>query len=1706
MGTLALDALPNSNESQEQPDSVLAANLTVASPTKPLTFHSHAMPTKERDCNSSSDTYVSDTGVLAPLVDNGVATPSEEAAAGSWPPLVPEKSEIIVREALPSKSIMKPSGTPSSSPRKSVAFPAENNLETHHLYTPATDHEPHSPAILDSISHHWSGVDKDDGRFDISSASPPPVPPPHTSNTITGLLTRDSDEEHDDVDISVLSEYRLSHKNYSNLSLNEKLDIFLNNSSQAAHDDLDDHLDKLAYAKKEETDVNIHHLSFQLADQTTVENPLNVLYETQKVQLRSAGSSQSSLQSLMDSNRFLHSNNISALSKGIQFNDGIQGFPDAMADLMIPSTDVPDKEVDSSSDMLTFGLDKKSRPEPVSEDEQVHDSFNISYNLTEKSILNLLNSASQVNLPGAVIAAGNGPEAEAPKDIQHELVVPQTTKETIDSSSQPQQQHALHTEVELQQTETEVPAKFQFQIDQNLLHQLESVADQMSRNFEPPSAEQTREENNEEHSEDESPVKEEPQESFVKTEPKDSFVKTEPQDSFVKAEPERSFVKTEELSAAQINLPSVLEPVVKQEANTSVSKDLSSLQLIKKEEMSQILTPKDVNTSDSEHSANEKAENFGKSLRPSTPLGGESREQHSEHGLKSPASFIGDDHSEELDFTENASIHIVDSDLAYKTSGDVRLVESSLTTPKRENFPLSISGADSSNDGDVDEDVDDEVIKSPVKLETVHHQKLQHTDDSTHSSGALSEEFEDTSDILHGKSLAPPKLERVVVTSNRDSVQDFQPTREDMENSILANSSNIHPPSHLMPPRFTTQSRNLDPGSTFEDSLSAEHDKDKKDTDFISIWHSQLQKRKHDLPRAELTYNVPNLLTYNTAEVGRNGSYKIPTALQQKKFKEVNVVSKRVVSPGFDDYHVSGFLPEISQDSGLEGHFRGLLHNTTVQSEMSDDVSTLRIGRSKSLGMHSVLSQIDDASIQEPPAPSSIQKKRHSIHNTLRPVSVSVKEINNPQTTLRKSRFHVPSFEIKRSNSTLSPKNFYNDIFEDSASARPTIKASGMKTLPSMDREDVKRIMQMKQAMSQEEYSNLKHVGPRKQSVIQEPADKYDKLQQLASLHCDSLMSTRPPRTQRSSNNPFSHVVGELSSVPVAIESKDEILNDLHIFQIKADDLLSTPKQNDISSDSPLPNRRNDVLAFPEPDADLISDSELYPAHEILALADVQSKVDANPKPLVQIETNTSSPSKAPVKKSLPVKKMPAVTVIQSSPHTPPRLPTKTSPIKINASPVRLIKNGASVTGVVLDKKIPTLMEFEGSELTNEKIRNQGQKHEHGLSTVSVPSNLTAGNPLEPESQPRVVSEPHESSAGSTIDLERGKLFLRVVGLKGIELPDIKTRKGAFSITLDNGVHCIKTPNYKLESQDVLIGKEFELVVGKSLEFILTMKATYDKPKGTLVEVKERKVVKSKNRLSRMFGSKDVITTTKFVPRDVKDPWKNKFATDGSFARCYVDLEQYEQQITGVARNFNITCFNEWETTTTGENVTQCRPYKIAQLEVKMLFVPKTEQYEVLPTSIKSAYESLDELRNESHLNYEGYMHQDGGDCDTWKKRWFKLSGTSLIAHSEFTHKTRAKINLAKVVEVIYVDKENVDRSSSNFRNFSDILLVENAFKIRFANGEIIDFGAPNREEKLRWIKMIQEIVYRNKFRRQPWIILMQERNGNSRPRSIMTQ
>ncbi|KAG7664184.1 BUD4 [[Candida] subhashii] len=974
-------------------------------------------------------------------------------------------------------------------------------------------------------------------------------------------------------------------------------------------------------------------------------------------------------------------------------------------------------------------------------------------------------------------------------------------------------------------------------------------------------------------------------------------------------------------------------------------------------------------------------------------------------------------------------------------------------------------------------------MDSDWKLEDSHDGDREDNDESQMdiTGGSIKSSVLELDEI---KTLEPPRINQAIEVTN-------SPTGDisTNETDALANSSNIAPPEEITLPivQPTTQTSLIDEmvksiqngvnAKSYEDLFSAENDEEKPPVDFISIWHTQERKKRHTSLRLTQSAEELKTITNNAPVVNTNDNayisnrIKLPSYMKPtKKFKEVNVMSRRVVSPGYEDLsNVSHFLPELSDDSGFENMN---FYATNIGTRSQD-----------------FLTNIDnDPNILEPPPqqPSQPLIKTNRAIRTAQKLAAS-QSLNptsiTPPTTLKprpppisttnpfRSRFRVPTFEIKRTGSILSPKDqYYQELYSDISgigAPSPTIKAPGMKTLPSMDRDDVKKILSTKRVITQEEYTKVKLVNQpleQRNSIVEEPpVGKFENISRVASIY-EMNDDTRADEEEEGDGE-MPYFVDELKKSPIPLLSQEQLFPERRVDSVvvhKKEEMTPSPVVSEFDSDVTIAAKRNNPFRV--------------------------TKINT---PEIVQEANTS--------RSIS--------------------PTKKAPIKIG-TPVKLKKHNGFVTGIELEKTFSrTGSDFNGDELINGKLRNNQSKVNqandslvaappapHQPSAISDNSGVTAVTETEPNVDLTKIASTEPRSAPPPPPLERGRLFFRLVGVKNINLPDLTSTQinATFSIILDNGVHCIQTPEYGLNSTQVSIGKEFELIVGgSSLEFIITMKSNYEpKPRTKLVEVTEQKLLKPKKRLSRLFGTKELVTTTKVVPQEVRDPWRNKFAPDGSFARCYIDLSQYEPKITGRAQYFDLNCFNEWETSVDSkypDKTFKVKPYRIAQLEVEMLFIPRTERMEVLPMSIKTAYESVNELKVELNTEYEGFLYQEGGDCEIWKRRWFRLqNGTELIAHSEYSRKTRAKINLNKIVDVIYVDKENMNDGGSkkNYRDFSDVLLLDHAFKIVFANGEIIDFGAPNKEEKRNWVEILESIVYRNYFRRQPWVQLMVEANG----------
>lgn len=393
------------------------------------------------------------------------------------------------------------------------------------------------------------------------------------------------------------------------------------------------------------------------------------------------------------------------------------------------------------------------------------------------------------------------------------------------------------------------------------------------------------------------------------------------------------------------------------------------------------------------------------------------------------------------------------------------------------------------------------------------------------------------------------------------------------------------------------------------------------------------------------------------------------------------------------------------------------------------------------------------------------------------------------------------------------------------------------------------------------------------------------------------------------------------------------------------------------------------------------------------------------------------------------------------------------------------------------------------------------------------------------------------------INGEQGRLFLRLKFLKEFNFPKIKDRNVKFCCVIDNGIHCLTTKEFSISDSlsPVLIDREFELIVAESLDLYITLKMTYDKVPSTVIEVKETRQVKSKNKFLRCFGVKDSLVTKKLITKEPeRDQLKEMTATDGSFAKFKVSFDSIKERVNGQANIIRLDGWNEWRRfndASTGELV-RGKPFRVCTLETNMLFVPRTSKYEVLPISIKNAYQQVYQVKQLVSVKHEGYLYQEGGDIDIWQRRFFKLDGYDLVAHNETTMKPRAKINMKKVIDVDYPEKKEPSdseddkdiieeeegmrvlldngsgsvigggsseksikthvKNSLSTRHISETLLLSNGFKLKFLDGETIDFGADSKLERDEWLKIFDQLIAKQQFGRQPWVRLMIEKSANS--------
>ncbi|XP_014550549.1 hypothetical protein COCVIDRAFT_31739 [Bipolaris victoriae FI3] len=391
---------------------------------------------------------------------------------------------------------------------------------------------------------------------------------------------------------------------------------------------------------------------------------------------------------------------------------------------------------------------------------------------------------------------------------------------------------------------------------------------------------------------------------------------------------------------------------------------------------------------------------------------------------------------------------------------------------------------------------------------------------------------------------------------------------------------------------------------------------------------------------------------------------------------------------------------------------------------------------------------------------------------------------------------------------------------------------------------------------------------------------------------------------------------------------------------------------------------------------------------------------------------------------------------------------------------------------------------------------------------------------------------------------ERGRVFVKVVGVKDLDLPLPKKERVNFQLTLDNGLHCVTTSWLEL-SQSAPIGQEFELVVLDDLEFQLTLQTKLEPPAVQQVvapptkivnhkkshsafrnllsspkkrKEQERKAQEEADRIALQEQQEAQAAAKRNYQATAWDLLHDLVGSDGSFARAYVCLSNYENQAYGRPLTVDVPCFNEWAVDNTGGSSVKSKrggvvrrpPYRVGKLTLQLLYVPKPKNSkdEDMPKSMNACIRELKEAEQVKDISFEGTLSQQGGDCPYWRRRFFRLEGTKLTAYHESTRQPRATINLAKASKLMddksalqqpSATKSGGRRKSGFAEDEEGYMFVEEGFRIRFANGEVIDFYADSRDQKEAWMKVLSETVGKDIAQNKGWAAMVLEKERKER-------
>lgn len=329
-----------------------------------------------------------------------------------------------------------------------------------------------------------------------------------------------------------------------------------------------------------------------------------------------------------------------------------------------------------------------------------------------------------------------------------------------------------------------------------------------------------------------------------------------------------------------------------------------------------------------------------------------------------------------------------------------------------------------------------------------------------------------------------------------------------------------------------------------------------------------------------------------------------------------------------------------------------------------------------------------------------------------------------------------------------------------------------------------------------------------------------------------------------------------------------------------------------------------------------------------------------------------------------------------------------------------------------------------------------------------------------------------------------------------VELSDVARHDPKFSLEIDNGINVVNTPWKALSDDKILdLGKELEIPIRSLNQTIyLTLKCQYTRPQFELYEVMEK--VKTGKKYHGL-GKTNYRYEKRYKQKKVQtDDWDYTFAPDGSFGSAEIHLD--EKFLSACKFNENkdvrVNLENKWgrlkqtsQNLGTDSNPLKRKPYVIGNISLDTCYLQRSSPLERFPKSLKLVHDMVGRLKSQRSIKKEGSLLQEGGDIlGLLKKRYFKLEGNTLTGYHEISRKAKIDINLLNAIDVI--DSNDFQSKKATNRDFTNLVLFGESFKIIFNDGEIISFNSDTSAIETRdWYNKIKESIALNVVH-QPWV------------------